>query len=645
MISSGPGRVRAALLLAALCLSGTVSAAPSITSARVAPGADATRLTLESSTPLTYRMFTIPDPARVVVDIESTEDLRVLESLASQVSAGDPLVKAVRVGRFRPGILRVVIDLKADAQPKSTQMKPEGRAAPHRTLHRAMHLLVLELLPRERKDAVMALLESKAAQSTANPAPATPETANDHAAPADRAPAVAAPPEPPPAASARVPDAIPESPSPAMAKKTEKPADSPSDKLQTKPGTPPVAARSATVEAPAARSATVEAPAARSATVEAPAARSATVEAPAARSATVEPTAAKPATVEPSAAEPRVERLVTVAVDAGHGGEDPGAKGHNGTFEKHVTLAIARKLKEVVDGMPNMRAVLVRDADYFVPLQARVVKARAVQADLFVSIHADAFVKPNARGSSVFALSERGATSAAARWIAKRENDADLIGGVNIDVPDPFLKKVLLDLSQTATINDSLKLGRAVLGELGAVNSLHKARVEQAGFAVLKAPDMPSILIETAFISNPEEEARLTDEAYQEKLARAIAGGIKRYFARNPPLARAHLARSDTPGPLPGLAAESADAGSRSRAAAGGATGMQFAVFDANSLGDQPTRTPRGESGRLAGRSSATKKPLVARSGARSAPSCKVDMRKASRLPCPSGPAALRTRR
>jgi N-acetylmuramoyl-L-alanine amidase len=606
MISSGPRRLRAALLLAALSLSGTVSAAPSITSARVAPGADATRLTLESSTPLTYRMFTIPDPARVVVDIESTEDLRVLESLASQVSAGDPLVKAVRVGRFRPGTLRVVIDLKADAQPKSTQMKPEDRAAPYRTLHRAMHLLVLELIPRERKDAVMALLDSKAAQSTANPAPASPETPIDHAAPADRAPAVAAPPELPPAVSARAPDALPETPLAALAKKTEKPADSPSDKLQTKTGTLPVAARPATFE----------------------------------------PTAAKPATGEPPAAEPRVERLVTVAVDAGHGGEDPGAKGHNGTFEKHVTLAIARKLKEVVDGMPNMRAVLVRDADYFVPLQARVVKARSVQADLFVSIHADAFVKPNARGSSVFALSERGATSAAARWIAKRENDADLIGGVNIDVPDPFLKKVLLDLSQTATINDSLKLGRAVLGELGAVNSLHKARVEQAGFAVLKAPDMPSILIETAFISNPEEEARLTDDAYQEKLARAIAGGIKRYFARNPPLARAHLARSDTPPPLPGLAG-SPDAGGRSRAVAAGATGMQFAVFDADSLGDRPTRAtpPRGGSGPIAGRSSATKKPLVARPGARATPSCKIDIRKASRLPCPSGPAALRTRR
>jgi len=169
-----------------------------------------------------------------------------------------------------------------------------------------------------------------------------------------------------------------------------------------------------------------------------------------------------------------------------------------------------------------MRAVLTRDGDYFIPLQVRVQKARRVQADLFVSVHADAFVKPHARGSSVFALSERGATSTAAKWLAKRENDADLIGGVNLDVKDRYLAMTLADLSLTAQINDSLKLGKAVLSELGGVNALHKGDVEQAGFAVLKAPDIPSILVETAFISNPEEERRLNDEAYQEKMAQAI---------------------------------------------------------------------------------------------------------------------------
>ena len=238
-------------------------------------------------------------------------------------------------------------------------------------------------------------------------------------------------------------------------------------------------------------------------------------------------------------------RMITVAVDAGHGGEDPGARGQRGTNEKDVTLSIARRLKAKIDAEPNMRAILMRDGDYFIPLQDRVIKARKVQADLFVSIHADAFPKSQVQGSSVFALSERGATSAAARWLARRENEADLIGGVNLGIKDPYLRQTLFDLSQTATIRYSLKLGKAVLGELGGINRLHKAGVEQAGFAVLKAPDIPSILIETAFISNPEEEKQLKDADYQDKLASAIAAGLKQYFARNPPLARTRLALQD----------------------------------------------------------------------------------------------------
>jgi N-acetylmuramoyl-L-alanine amidase len=236
------------------------------------------------------------------------------------------------------------------------------------------------------------------------------------------------------------------------------------------------------------------------------------------------------------------DRLVIVAIDAGHGGEDPGARGRHGTREKDVTLAIARRLKAAIDREPNMRAVMIRDGDYFIPLGQRVGKARRVKADLFVSIHADAWVRPDARGSSVFALSERGATSAAARMLAQRENESDLIGGVNFGVSDPVLARTLLDLSLTATINDSIKLGRHVLSELGDVNDLHKHAVEQAGFAVLKAPDVPSILVETAFISNPEEEKRLKDSGYQEKMAGAILGGIKRYLAQNPPLARSKVA-------------------------------------------------------------------------------------------------------
>ncbi|HEX4780321.1 MAG TPA: N-acetylmuramoyl-L-alanine amidase [Usitatibacter sp.] len=239
---------------------------------------------------------------------------------------------------------------------------------------------------------------------------------------------------------------------------------------------------------------------------------------------------------------PKTDRLVIVAVDAGHGGEDSGARGKHGTLEKDVTLAVARRLKALIDLQPNMRAVMVRDGDYFVPLGQRVAKSRRVQADLFVSIHADAFVSPDARGSSVFALSERGATSTAAKMLAQRENQSDLIGGVNLGVKDPILARTLLDLSLTATINDSLKLGKAVLTELGDFNTLHKNSVEQAGFAVLKAPDVPSILVETAFISNPDEEKRLKDSAYQDRLAGAILGGIKRYLAQNPPLARNKMA-------------------------------------------------------------------------------------------------------
>jgi N-acetylmuramoyl-L-alanine amidase len=233
-----------------------------------------------------------------------------------------------------------------------------------------------------------------------------------------------------------------------------------------------------------------------------------------------------------------VLRMITIALDPGHGGEDPGAIGARGSHEKDVVLAIAKRLKSKIEEQPNMRVMLTRDGDYFVPLQVRVAKARKVQADLFVSIHADAFVKPTARGASVFVLSEKGATSSAARWLADKENRADLIGGVNVRSHDQQLANVLFDLSTTAQINDSMKLAKAVLGEIGHINRLHKNAVEQAGFAVLKAPDIPSILIETAFISNPEEEAKLNDNGYQDEIAEAIMKGIRSYFAKNPPLAK-----------------------------------------------------------------------------------------------------------
>ena len=235
----------------------------------------------------------------------------------------------------------------------------------------------------------------------------------------------------------------------------------------------------------------------------------------------------------------KVERLIVVALDPGHGGEDPGAVGPRGLKEKNVVLAVALELRERLNAQAGMRAFLTRDADYFVPLADRVKKARRVQADLFVSIHADAFMTPKARGASVFALSDGAATSAAARWIANKENAADIVGGVNVKAGnDVHVMRALLDMSTTAQIKDSLRAGHEVLGQLDRVGYLHKPRVEQAGFAVLKAPDIPSILVETAFISNPDEEAKLADPGYRKQLVDALAAGIKRYFAKNPPLAR-----------------------------------------------------------------------------------------------------------
>jgi N-acetylmuramoyl-L-alanine amidase len=387
-------------LLSVLLLSG-LAQAMQLSATRLWPSPDYTRLTLEAPQPVAYKYFSLANPERLVIDLEGVESGPALDALVTQLAADDPYIAAIRVGMNRPGVMRLVLDLKRACKPSVFALQPLAQYG---------HRLVVDL----------------------------------HA-----------------------PDAAPQAAVPA-----------------TDPLTP-----------------------------------------------------ARPAV-------PQYARLITVAIDAGHGGEDPGAIGASGSREKDITLALAKKLKQKLDAQENMRAVLVRDGDYFVPLSQRVGKARAAKADLFLSIHADAFIKPHARGSSVFALSESGATSTAARWLAKKENDADLIGGVNIDVKDPFLKRTLIDLSQTATINDSLKLGRAVLKEIGGVNTLHKNHVEQAGFAVLKAPDIPSILVETAFISNPEEERRLNDADYQDKLVDAIVDGIRTYFDKHPLTAPARLTRN-----------------------------------------------------------------------------------------------------
>ncbi|HEY3327968.1 MAG TPA: N-acetylmuramoyl-L-alanine amidase [Novimethylophilus sp.] len=430
------------LFLAAMA----AQAAPvAIASARVWPGTDYTRLTFESAVPVVHNMTVLQNPERLVLDLENVELNAALKSLTDKVQSGDPYIKKIRAARFKPGVVRVVIDLKAETKPAFFALKPAGEYK---------HRLVLDIYP--KLDPLMAMLDQHTKEQS-EPG-GWPPDAND-------------------ASSAKAaPDTVPADPA-ENAGDTAKAGDTPKEPDSTQ-----------------------------------------------------------------GAAKDGVERLITIAIDAGHGGEDSGARGASGTNEKDVTLAIAKRLKTLIDAEPNMRGVLTRDSDYFIPLHGRVVKARKLQADLFVSIHADAFTRPDARGSSVFALSERGATSAMARMLAKRENESDLIGGVNLDVKDPYLARTLLDLSQTATINDSLKLGKAVLGHLSEINDLHKGAVEQAGFAVLKSPDIPSILVETAFISNPEEERKLNDDAYQTKLATAIISGIKRYFASNPPLAKSKMA-------------------------------------------------------------------------------------------------------
>lgn len=431
------------MVAALLAVAAPALAGQKVLSSRVWPAMEYTRVTFEAARPLKHTYFFVDDPDRLVLDLEGVDLGDELRALASRVGTDDPYIKSMRVGVNRPGVVRVVFDLRAEVKPSVFPLPPAGEYK---------HRLVLDLYPAKPADPLLALIAPKA----------------DPIGEMAGAPAPQAPP------------------------------DLPVVRLE-----PPPAAGSA----------------------------------PSTAAVTPAPTgAAKPALAAKAPARPVKDRLVIVAIDAGHGGEDPGARGRHGTREKDVTLAIARRLKAAIDKEPDMRAVLVRDGDYFIPLAQRVGKARRVKADVFVSIHADAWVRPDARGSSVFALSERGATSAAARMLAARENESDLIGGVNLGVRDPVLARTLLDLSQTATINDSLKLARHVLSELGDVGDLHKHAVEQAGFAVLKAPDVPSILVETAFISNPEEEKRLKDTAYQEKLANAILGGIKRYLAQNPPL-------------------------------------------------------------------------------------------------------------
>ena len=443
-----------ALFTCLLLINANSDAANIVTAARVWPAEEYTRIAFESTSPLKYQLIILKNPDRLVLDVEDVELSSVLQTLSDKILSSDPYIKQVRVAKYKPGVVRIAIDLKGEVKSNLFALAPAGDYK---------NRLVLDIYPLQ--DELMSMLDKRMSK---------PEQSSVDA----QKPVVE--PLPP---NTNLPDET-------VAETPTKPADA----------------------TPAAPTVTT-----------------------------------KPAENKPEVNKPLVnkedERLITIAIDAGHGGEDPGARGANGSHEKDITLKIAKKLKEKIDAETNMRAILTRDGDYFIPLHGRVVKARNAKADLFVSIHADAFTNQSARGSSVFALSEKGATSASARYLAKKENESDLIGGVSLDDKDPVLARTLLDLSQAATINDSLKLGKAVLGNIGEINALHTSRVEQAAFAVLKSPDIPSILVETAFISNPDEERKLNDEAYQDKLVSSILNGIKKYFATNPALAKSKIAK------------------------------------------------------------------------------------------------------
>ena len=485
----------------------SASAGNIVTAVRVWPSADYTRITLEADQPLVNKMTVLKNPDRLVLDIDDVDSLAMLKALADKILASDPYIQQVRVSKSKPTTVRLVIDLKSEVKPNIFLLKPAGEYK---------HRLVLDIYP--LPDALMAMLDSRDKQEVKSEPVANPTPKN----------------KPELQASTTLNMQIIVEPLPANTEVNYN-QEATLPQINAKPVDKAIAVKPAETKP-------LEPKIVESKIVE--------IKPVEIKHQEIKPIEVRP--TEPTETATRNEpilkykegnRLITIAIDAGHGGEDPGAQGANGSHEKDITLAVAKKLKAVIDAEPSMRGVLTRDGDFFIPLHGRVVKARNMQADLFISIHADAFTSPAAKGSSVFALSERGATSATARYLAKKENESDLIGGVSLDTKDIYLARTLLDLSQTATINDSLKLGKAVLGNVGKINSLHKGSVEQAAFAVLKSPDIPSILVETAFISNPDEERKLLDDSYQTQLANSILLGVKKYFSGNPALAKTKIAR------------------------------------------------------------------------------------------------------
>ena len=453
--------------------------AASVLAVRLWPAKDYTRITIESDGALDYTQKSYENPPRLGVDITGIELTPALRALVGKLQADDPNVARIRVGQPMPGIVRLVVDLKHAIKPQVFSLAPVAAYK---------NRLVFDLYPAAPVDPLAQLIRQRNGD--------------------DDAPVAL---DAQPQAKADLGQWLAQRQPPASQTPPGGPADPLGDWIAQRDGAmrPPPARRPPVASFPVPETPGGDAP---------------VLAAPAIRTGR------------------KTDRLIIVALDPGHGGEDPGAIGPNGTREKDVVLRIAQQLARRINtssvGGNPMRAFLTRDGDYFVPLQTRVQKARRVQADLFISIHADAFITPQANGSSVFALSQNGASSTAARWLANKENEADLIGGININSRDAAVQRTLLDMSTTAQVRDSLTLGGALLGEIGKINRLHKARVEQAGFAVLKAPDIPSVLVETAFVSNPNEEARLRDPAYQARMADSLMRGIQGYFSRNPPLAR-----------------------------------------------------------------------------------------------------------
>ena len=466
-----------------------------ILTVRVWPAPDYSRVTIESDAALVVTPQFVPSPPRLAVDIAGITLNPALKELVAKVQADDPNIAGIRVGQFAPDVVRLVIDLKQPIAPQVFSLPPVAAY---------QHRLVFDLYPLVETDPLQALIAQRLLASAPAPAPTPPATGTASAI-----------------STASGTDPLGE----LIAKKILP--------------TPTNATKSVAASArPASANGQIDHQTQQPAPTSAGAASSA----PSSVALSGASSGIAPANPAAAAVPSATERLIIIALDAGHGGEDPGAIGPGGTREKDVVLRLAHLLRErinttTVNGNP-MRAFLTRDGDFFVPLHVRVQKARRVQADLFVSLHADAFFTPDPQGASVFALSQGGASSSAARWMAAKENKADQIGGINIKAKDASVLRALLDMSTTAQINDSLKLGKTLLGEIGRVGKLHKARVEQASFAVLKAPDIPSVLVEAAFISNPTEEAKLNSDAYQNQLADALMRGIAGYFAKNPPLAR-----------------------------------------------------------------------------------------------------------